>query len=68
MRYAVLPLTLALLASPLLGQEQELKRLWSIHRQRDREQNTIVRNRVRQLIRDKQGLGWGSESVSRRFR
>ncbi len=48
--------------------EQELNRLRSIHQQREREKNTIVRTRVRQLIRDKEGLGWGSDSVSRRFR
>ena len=48
--------------------EQELKRLRSIHMQREREKDTIVRNRVRQLIRDKEGLGWGSETTSRRFR
>ena len=42
--------------------EQQLKRLRDIHSRREREKQRIVDDRVRQLLRDADGLGWGSST------
>ena len=44
--------------------EEQLARLRSIHQRRDQERGRIVDARVQQLLRDADGLGWGSEGDS----
>jgi TolA-binding protein len=41
--------------------EEQLKKLRSVHARRAKEKDEIVRDRVRQLLRDADGLGWGSD-------
>ena len=44
--------------------EEQLKRLQSIQERRDKEKARIVDTRVQQLLRDADGLGWGSGGES----
>lgn len=44
--------------------EANLKRLREVHAKRGSEKETIVKDRVRQLIRDSEGLGWGDSGAS----
>jgi hypothetical protein len=41
--------------------EDQLKKLRALHARRAKEKEEIVRDRVRQLLRDADGLGWGSD-------
>ncbi len=43
--------------------EKELKRLRTVHERRETEKDKIVSDRVQQLIRETQGLGWGDTRV-----
>ncbi len=43
--------------------EKELKRLRTVHERRENEKDRIVSDRVQQLIRETQGLGWGDTRV-----
>jgi hypothetical protein len=40
--------------------EEQLKRLRTLHQRRAQEKDRIVRDRVQQLVRESEGLGWGS--------
>lgn len=40
--------------------EQQVKKLRALHDQRAKEKKEIVQDRVKQLLRDASGLGWGS--------
>lgn len=44
--------------------EEQLKKLRALHVRRSKEKDEIIRDRVRQLLRDADGLGWGSEGGS----
>jgi hypothetical protein len=46
--------------------EAQLARLKDVHQRREREKDQIVRDRVQQLLRDADGLGWGSGSATPR--
>jgi hypothetical protein len=48
-------------AKELKELEEQVKRLRAIHEQRAAEKDRIVQDRVRQLLRDSTGLGWGSD-------
>lgn len=41
--------------------EEQLKKLRALHERRAQEKSDIVKDRVRQLLRDADGLGWGGE-------
>jgi hypothetical protein len=45
--------------------EEQLKELRSIHDKRKEQKDTIVRERLRQLIREADGLGWNNQSTQR---
>jgi len=41
--------------------EEQLRKLQELHQRRAKQRDQIVEERVRQLLRDADGLGWGSE-------
>ncbi len=41
--------------------EEQLRKLRELHARRAKEKDQIVRDRVRQLLRDADGLGWGTD-------
>lgn len=41
--------------------EDQLRKLQEVHQRRARERDQIIAERVRQLLRDADGLGWGSD-------
>ena len=41
--------------------EEHLRKLRELHQRRAKEKDQIVRDRVRQLLRDVEGLGWGDD-------
>jgi len=43
--------------------EEQLKKLRALHERRAKEKDDIVRDRVRNLLRDADGLGWGSDRI-----
>ena len=43
--------------------EEQVKKLRELQQQRAKEKDQIVRDRVRQLIRDVDGLGWGNQEL-----
>jgi hypothetical protein len=45
--------------------EKELNRLRAVHERREAEKEKIVIDRVQQLVREKEGLGWGDDSRRR---
>jgi hypothetical protein len=42
--------------------EEHMRKLRELHTRRAKEKDQIVRDRVRQLLRDVEGLGWGDDS------
>jgi hypothetical protein len=46
-------------AKTLKQLEDQMKRLRDLHERRTREKNQIVQDRLRQLLRDADGVGWG---------
>jgi hypothetical protein len=47
--------------------EEQLKKLRSLHDRRAKEKDEIVRDRVRHLLRDADGLGWGADRTATGF-
>lgn len=47
-------------ANELAELAAQLRRLQDLHDRREREKDQIIGDRVRQLLRDSQGLGWGT--------
>jgi hypothetical protein len=47
--------------------EAQVRRLRNIHSRRQEEKEAIVRDRVQQLIRDAEGLGWGGDHHATRY-
>lgn len=43
--------------------EEQLKKLRALHERRAKEKDDIVRDRVRNLLRDADGLGWGTDRI-----
>lgn len=43
--------------------EEQLKKLQALHERRAKEKDDIVRDRVRHLLRDADGLGWGTDRI-----
>jgi hypothetical protein len=43
--------------------EAQVERLRELHNRREREKNQIVRDRLQQLLRDAEGLGWGASDA-----
>jgi len=43
--------------------EEQLKKLRVLHDRRAKEKDDIVRDRVRHLLRDADGLGWGTDRI-----
>ena len=41
--------------------EEHVRKLRELHQRRAKEKDQIVRDRVRQLLRDVDGLGWGDD-------
>jgi hypothetical protein len=41
--------------------EEQVKKLRELHQRRAKEKDQIIRDRVRQLLRDVDGLGWGDD-------
>ncbi len=52
--------------SELKEVEEHLQKLRELHQRRAKEKDQIVRDRVRQLLRDADGLGWGDDDRERR--
>jgi len=44
--------------------EAQVRRLRAIHGRRQEEKEAIVKDRVQQLLRDAEGLGWGADNSS----
>ena len=44
--------------------EAQVRRLRTIHTRRQDEKESIVKDRVQQLLRDAEGLGWGTDSAT----
>lgn len=44
--------------------EQQLHKLQELHQRRAKQRDQIIEERVRQLLRDADGLGWGSDDES----
>ena len=44
--------------------EAQVRRLRAIHSRRQEEKDSIVKDRVQQLLRDADGLGWGADNTS----
>ena len=47
--------------------EAQVRRLRELHDKRTKEKGQIVQDRVRQLLRDADGLGWGTDSDANDF-
>ncbi len=47
--------------SELKEVEEHVRKLRELHQRRAMEKDQIVRDRVRQLLRDVEGLGWGDD-------
>jgi hypothetical protein len=45
--------------------EEHVQKLRVLHQRRTKEKDQIVRDRVRQLLRDVDGLGWGDDGRPR---
>ena len=44
--------------------EEQLRKLRELHQRRAKQRDQIVQDRVRQLLRDADGIGWGSDEES----
>jgi hypothetical protein len=44
--------------------ESKLKKLREVHEKRNQQKDKIVQDRVTQILKDVEGLGWGSDSIS----
>jgi hypothetical protein len=44
--------------------EEQVKKLRAMHERRAKEKEQIIKDRVRQLLRDAEGLGWGGEGAA----
>jgi hypothetical protein len=44
--------------------QMQIRRLQELHDRREQEKNQIISDRVRQILRDAEGLGWGSSDAA----
>jgi hypothetical protein len=50
-------------ANELKELNAQIRRLQELHDRREQEKNQIISDRLRQILRDAEGLGWGSSDA-----
>jgi hypothetical protein len=51
-------------AAEIADLEKRVAKLKELHKKRDEMKKTIVANRLRQIVEDKEGLGWGDDAAA----